>query len=98
MKNPNDVFQITPCTIQITLEDFHDGNADLIVNETCKETFVVLPQYFSPSEAVRMPEIFPQFENHASSLIFIANKTSSYVSRIIVENYPNSHLIVIAND
>ena len=95
IKTPSDVYNITPCTIEISFEDFHEGNLSLTINETCKETFIVLPRHFALSDAVRMPERFPQFDNHSSSLIFIVNKSSSYVSRIIAKNYPNSNVMVI---
>jgi len=95
IKQATDVYNITPCTIEISFEDFHEGNLSLTINETCKETFIVLPPHFAMSDAVRMPERFPQFDNHSSSLIFIVNKSSSYVSRIIAKNYPNSHVMVV---
>lgn len=91
----SEIYEITPCTIDISFEDFHSGNADLTVRNTCKETYVILPRYFAISDAVRMPGRFPQFRNYSSSLIFVLSRTSSYVSRIISENYPESHVMII---
>lgn len=95
LKETNDIFAVTPCSVQLTFEDFHRGNSTITIAESCNEYYVVLPPYFALSDVMLMPKRFPQFDKKGVSLIFIVENTSGGVTEVLSRNYPNSRIIAL---
>ena len=95
LKEATDIFAVTPCSVQLTFEDFHLGNSSINISETCYEFYVILPPYFALSDVRFMPRKFPQFEKSGKLLVFIVEHISDGVRNLLTENYPESRIIGI---
>ncbi len=95
LRASKEILNITPCSADISFEDFHRGKKSLTITANCKEFYVVLPPYFTLSDVYLMPRNFPQFNRISSSLIFIVQRISDHVGEILSKNYPDCQIINI---
>ena len=91
----SDILKATPCSLQLTFDDFHIGNSSIGVSETCNEIYVVLPPYFALSDVRFMPKRFPQFNMVGKPIIFIVEHISNGVQILLRENYTECRIIGI---
>lgn len=95
LDNSDNIFSITPCSVQLTFEEFHYGNATITISKDCNEFYIVLPPFFALSDVRFMPKKFPQFDRTGKSLVFIVEHISDGVQTLLRENYPECRIIGI---
>lgn len=94
LTEPEEIFEITNCTIQLSLSDYKWGIEDYEVSSDCKELFVVLPKYFTLSD-------FPQkgrrdkLLEEERPITFIGENLSQMVKHSLNEKFPNSRIIEV---
>jgi hypothetical protein len=93
LKEPEDIFDITDCSINMTLSEFKWGIKEYNIHETCQELFVVLPKYFTLSDFPRNGT-HNELENEKRPITFIGENLSEMVIAMIKSKYPESNLII----
>lgn len=95
LRKAKDIIDATPCSLQLTFEDFHEGNSFINVSELCNEVYMVLPPYFALSDVRFMRLRFPQFNTISKPIIFVGEHISNGVKILLKENYPDCRIIVM---
>jgi hypothetical protein len=95
LTSAEEILDITPCSVRINLNELKSGKLKILVSETCKEIYIILPRFLSISDAIRNMRNFTDLKKETRELIFIAESLSDTVLQIIQRNYPSSQIIVL---
>lgn len=87
------ISDVTSCYYQITHSDFRRGGVTVLVEERCKEVFVVLPEFITLSDFGLMLESFPALRQEKRPLVFIGRNLAPREVQLIKEHYPLARLI-----
>ncbi len=90
-----EIFDITPCSIAMSRKDINDGSFSINVRETCTEVFIVLPRYFSPSDAGLFRINSPFLLKEKRQLIFVTEGLSDSVLDSLERSFPNCQIIKV---
>lgn len=93
IKNADDILEITPCSYKINNQEFRQGNINILISESCKELFVVLPSPITLSDLRRLDNLLIYLTTEKRSLIFITTHLSELVVGKIKAQFPNSQVI-----
>jgi hypothetical protein len=88
-----DIKEITPCTVNLTLGMTSHAEYCLEVIESCSELYVTLPEYFSLSDLYWLHKILPSLNNDPKRLVFVMDKVADYIPNEINSIYPDSRII-----
>jgi hypothetical protein len=94
LNQPEEIFDITDCSIELSISEFKYGIQDYEIHESCQELFVVLPKYFTASDFPRNG-VVNKLENEKRPITFIGENLSDMVVGMIKDKYPKSELIII---
>lgn len=92
LANPEDILEITPCAIQLTLTEYKWGVENYTVHDSCTELFVVLPKYFTLSDFPRS-HVKDKLLEEKRPITFIGENLSEMVLITLVNKFPNAKII-----
>jgi hypothetical protein len=93
LNEPEEILELTPCAIQISLSEFKYG-INYEIHETCNDLFIVLPKYFTLSDLPRVHKKDKLMEEQRP-ITFIGENLSEMVIWGIKEKYPDSKIIQV---
>ena len=89
------VLELTDCAIDISFDDLHNGNFSYRLMESCREVFIILPEYFALSDINFLSEKHPSLANEKRHLIFVFRRTSDNVQELIKRQFPRSQVLML---
>jgi hypothetical protein len=94
INSPEEISDVTPCSIEISLTEFRWGVNEYSIHESCGEIFVVLPKYFTLSDFPRKGQS-DALLNETRPITFIGENLSDMIIESIKTKYPSSSIIHI---
>lgn len=94
LHEPEEILDITPCAIKITLPEFKWGVEEYEIHESCNDLFVVLPKYFTLSDLPILHKKDKLLEE-TRPITFIGENLSEMVILGIKKKYPESKIIQV---
>ena len=95
LRSPEEILEITPCSYQMTHEDFRKGVLELDINESCNEIFIIMPKYTSYSDIGLLGKKLKKLEETNKPLTFVIDRMNPWVIEMLQENYIGCHIIEI---
>lgn len=89
------IINTTPCKLEISFSELHNGNISYKLLETCKELFVILPEYFALSDIAFLSKKHPTFKQEKRHLVFVVNNVSDDVQELLGEQFPRCQVIIV---
>ncbi len=89
------VVNLTECKVEIGFSELHTGNLEYELLETCKEVFVLLPEYFALSDIAFISRKHPILSTERRHVVFVVNNVSNTVQNLLIEQYPKSQILEI---
>jgi hypothetical protein len=88
IRSADELEGVTPCVMRYGKA----AHADL---DTCGAIYVILPRFFSTSDATRKGDDIVNLYNAGKQLIFVAEKPSRSVLDVIEEKYPSARIVIL---
>lgn len=95
--NREAVLNGTECRVEIGFSELHTGNLEYELLPTCKEVFVVLPEFFALSDIAFLSKKHPILTEEKRHLVFVIANVSETVQKLLKEQYPNCQILEIKN-
>ncbi|MCK5492625.1 MAG: hypothetical protein KAJ14_05905 [Candidatus Omnitrophica bacterium] len=89
------ILSSTSCKVEISFKELRKGNVSYNLMETCKELFVLLPEFFTISDIALLREKHPTFQDEKRHLVFIFNNVSDFVQGLLKKEFPNCQTLML---
>ena len=94
ISDAEDLLNLTNCSIEVTLQQINERSIPIQVHSSCRLVYVVLPQYFPISDAIRILNHLKQLvKNEMRPMVFVLQSPSSMVREIVEEHFPEARFI-----
>jgi hypothetical protein len=90
-----DFSQFSPCTVELTFEEVHEGRTAARIVDGCEVTYLVLPAYFALSDVLKLPQliagVFPS--QPGKEIVMITTDLSAGAINLIRQYVPHIEII-----
>ncbi|GAB3834594.1 hypothetical protein GCM10028895_55210 [Pontibacter rugosus] len=95
--NREAVLNGTDCRVEIGFSELHTGNLEYELLPTCKEVFVVLPEFFVLSDIAFLSRKHPILTEEKRHIVFVIANVSQTVQELLKEQYPKCQILEVKN-
>ncbi len=90
---PEDIKELTPCTVEFHAQDLHREGFRIPVIEDCHTTYVVMPMFISYSDAFEIVKLLSQAGLKDRQHVVVSRHISEGVANIFAEELPDCRLM-----
>jgi hypothetical protein len=89
-KTPEEVLTLTDCSIKVEINQLHEGRMIIQSLEGCENIYLVLPTFFTFSDAYQIPRLIASYLPKNKMYIFVGRDISDNVSKTLLQIVPDS--------
>lgn len=89
----SDLPKITSCFVEMTQLDFLHGKVNIKIDETCKEVFILLPEFVVASDFRSMLINFPSLKMETRPITFVGGYLNEWDKKMLIEQYPTCKIV-----
>lgn len=93
ISSPEEIIELTPCSIEIPQELLWGQGINLSVAEFCKTVYVIFPRYFALSDAFKLPMIAANHLPKDKDYVFVGADLSDRAIELIEQQLGNVKVI-----
>lgn len=93
VRSQSDIRDLTPCTIDITLDELREEGQPIVVSQVCDRVFIMFPEYFALSDTLRMPKLVSERLPSGKEYVFVGRCLSEGVVELLSKSIPSVRVI-----
>lgn len=93
VNSQEEIRALTACTVDVPVESFQENSKPVLIPSNCNTVFLMFPEYFALSWALRTPKIVSELVSKYQEFILVGECLSDGVVEVLKTQLPNVSVI-----